>query len=85
MNIGLVYSDKDPKQTNARDFLRRFVKERGITATIVETPKAVSSPTLIIDGFALRDMRCTPRQDSSPMFPAIKDIAAALERSLWSL
>ena len=85
MDIGLVYSEKDPQQTEARDFLREFVAQCGVTATIVETQRKVASLTLVINGHTLQDQRRTPRQKDAPMFPGITDIAAALERHLWCL
>ncbi|HUV30684.1 MAG TPA: hypothetical protein VMY05_06330 [Acidobacteriota bacterium] len=85
MEIGLVYSRKDPRQTKTRDFVRQFVRERGILAHIVETEQAVKSPTVIIDGHALRDKRSKPRDDSSVMYPSLDDIARALEEHIWCL
>jgi hypothetical protein len=85
MDIGLVYSQKDPRQTVARDFVRDFVKKRGILARIFETPKDVSSPILIINGRTLTDQRKTPREESPAMYPGLRDIAEALERHVWSL
>jgi len=85
MDIGLVYSEKDPRQTKARDFVREFVKKRGVLAHIFETKKDVSSPTVIIDGYTLKDQRRKPREDNPPMYPAIKHIAEALERRIWCL
>ena len=86
MDIGLVYSDKDPRQKQARDFLRRYLKERGVLANLFETRKDVNSPTLIIDGRALKDMRRKPREgQKGKMYPAIPDMAAALERHIWCL
>lgn len=85
MEIGLVYSRKDPRQAKAREFVRRFIKERGILARIVETEKAVKSPTVIINGHTLKDRRTLARSDRSKMYPAIEDIARALEKHIWSL
>jgi hypothetical protein len=85
MDIGLVYSDKDPRQKKARDFVREFLQKRGMLATLRESRSNVTSPTLIINGRALRDLRERPRDDNAPMFPTIKDMADALERHLWSL
>jgi len=86
MDIGLVYSDKDPRQKQARDFLRQFVKERGVLANIFEAKKDVASPTLIINGQTIRDLRRKPREGQEhKMYPAIADIASALERNLWVL
>ena len=50
MEIGLIFSVKDPRQARARDFVKKFVRERGILAKIVETERQVKSPTVIIDG-----------------------------------
>jgi hypothetical protein len=85
MEIGLIYSKSDARQTKARDFLQRFVKERGVLAKIVEVEKDVVSPTVIIDGHALKDKRHKPRGERPAMYPSIKDIAEALERQLWCL
>ena len=83
MEIGLVYSKRDRRQTEARDFLRRYVQERGVLARIIEEDRDVISPTLVINGHTLRDLRKEPRGNRPGMYPAIKDIAAALERHLW--
>ena len=85
MDIGLVYSENDPRQTKARNFLREFIKKHGMNATLSEKRKKVTSPTLIINGETLKDMRQTPRESNAPMFPGLKEIAAALEHHLWSL
>ncbi|MEW5795805.1 MAG: hypothetical protein AB1772_05540 [Candidatus Zixiibacteriota bacterium] len=85
MDIGLVYSQKDPRQTRARDFVHEFLKKRGVLARVFERESDVSSPTLIIDGHALKDQRRAPREESPSMYPSIKDIADALERHVWSL
>jgi hypothetical protein len=85
MDIGIVYSKKDPRQNQAREFVYRFVRERGVNATISEVVRNVESPTLIIDGQALADKRSKPREEDPPMFPGLKDIAAALERHTWCL
>jgi hypothetical protein len=85
MDIGFVYSQKDPRQTKARDFVHDFVKKRGILARVFEAHSEVESPTLIIDGITLTDQRRTPREEKPRMYPSIKDIAEALERHTWSL
>ena len=85
MDIGLVYSENDPRQKETRDFLREFIRKHGMNATISETPQKVTSPTLIINGKALKDRRQAPRDQNAPMFPSLKEIAAALEQHLWSL
>ena len=41
MEIGVIYSSKDPRQTQARDFVMRFVQEHGILARIVESEQPV--------------------------------------------
>lgn len=85
MEIGLIYSKKDPRQAEARDFLRRFVEERGIVARIIESEQPVNSPTVIINGQTLSEQRSKPRHAGGRMFPSFDDIARALERHLWSL
>jgi hypothetical protein len=85
MEIGLIYSNKDPQQTETRNFVRRFVNERGILAQIIESVQPVTSPTVIINGHTLRDLRLTPRGMNPRMFPSKDDIAQAIEQHLWSL
>ncbi len=85
MDIGLVYSSKDPRQIEARDFLLRFIKERGILVRYEEMEKPVKSPTLIVDGFTLRDLRSQPRHDSTTMFPDKGDMTEMLEQLFWGV
>ena len=85
MDIGLVYSKKDPRQKKARDFVLRFIRERGVNATVSESVQNVKSPTLIIAGQAIADQRQEPPDDTTSMFPGLKEIAAALERHAWCL
>jgi hypothetical protein len=83
MEIGLIYSSKDPRQTQARDFVRKFVQERGILANIVESEQPVKSPTVIVNGQALKDLRQKPRSQHEPVYPSTSDIAQFLERHMW--
>ena len=85
MDIGFVYSRKDPKQAQARDFLVAYLKQRGILARVVETDSNVNSPRVIINGHEIKDLRTKPRGTTPKMYPAIKDIAAAVDRFLWTL
>lgn len=83
MDINLIYSKDDPKQTEARDFVYQFVEERGILAHIVETVEPVKSPTFIINGLQFRDMRTHPRSADPAMYPSIPDIAQLIEHHIW--
>ena len=85
MEIGLIYSKTDPRQAEARDFVKRFVEQRGIVARIIESEQPVASPTLIINGQTLSEQRIKPRGAAARMFPGVDDIAYALERHIWSL
>ena len=85
MEIGFIYSRKDPRQTKARNFIAKFIKERGLAAVLKEKEEEVASPTLIVDGRALKDQRKTPREPNAPMFPSIAEITKELEKSVWSL
>jgi hypothetical protein len=88
MEIGLIYSSKDPRQAKTREFLRRFVRERGILARFVETERPVKVPTVIIDG---RTVTCSTSESNSngksvaAPFPTISDLTRALEKSIWCL
>lgn len=83
MEIGLIYSSKDPRQTQARDFVKKFVQERGALANIIESEQPVKSPTVVVDGHTLKDLRRKPRDKDEPMYPSTSDIARFLERHLW--
>ncbi|UCC44441.1 MAG: hypothetical protein JSU65_00480 [Candidatus Zixiibacteriota bacterium] len=85
MEIGLIYSRKDPLQTKARDFIRRYVRERGVLARIHESEQPVKSPTVIIDGHTLKDKRSKPRGKKPRMYPSLEDIHSVLEEHIWCL
>ena len=85
MEIGLIFSTKDPRQARARDFVKKFVRERGILAKIVETERQVKSPTVVIDGHTLTEKRKKPRDKQSVMYPSVDDIARALEEHIWCI
>jgi hypothetical protein len=85
MEIGLIYSSTDPRQTQARDFVKKFVRERGMLASIVESEQPVQSPTVIINGCALKDQRRKSRSKNEAMYPSTSDIARFLERHLWDM
>jgi hypothetical protein len=83
MEIGVIYSSKDPRQVQTRDFVKKFLNERGVLARILESEQPVKSPTVIVNGCALKDQRQKPRSKDAPMFPTTSDIAHFLERYLW--
>lgn len=88
MEIGLIYSSKDPRQTKTRAFLRRFVRERGILARFVETERPVKAPTVIIDGRMVTCSTADTKSDdksAAARFPTTKDLTRALEKSIWCL
>jgi len=85
MEIGVIYSSSDPSQRQTLDFVRSFIRERGILANLVETVQPVKSPTIVIDGHTLSDQRSQPRDENAPVYPGIPDVARALERHLWGL
>ena len=83
MEIGLIYSRKDPRQAQAREFVKKYIRERGILARIVESDQPVHSPTVVINGHALRDQRKAPRSKDAGMYPSFEDIARAIEKEIW--
>jgi len=87
MEIGLVHSDKDSNRAATREFVEKFVKEHGILATIVETEQPVDMPYITVNGCPITD---TPTKikdvnGNLPAFPGLKNIARALEKSIWCL
>jgi len=85
MDIGIIYSDQDPRHIEFRDFVAQYVRDRGILANIVETREPVNSPTVVVNGLSLHDRRKKPRRKDGPMFPDKLAIARLLEKQLWSL
>ena len=85
MDVGLVYSSKDPRQLKARDFVINFIKERGILANVVESDEPVDAPIVVVNGQTLTDMRKKPRKNSIGMFPDFEAIARILEKHAWCL
>ena len=88
MEIGFLYQKNDPQQVKARDYLRRYVRERGILAKIVETNKKVTTPTIIINGHSLKDRRRRARSFKSGQrsaYPTPDVIADALDAFIWSV
>lgn len=87
MEIGVIYSGKDPNQLITRDFVRKFVKERGILAKIIEKEKPVQVPEIIIDGCRINKTtdKNSIKERKSLIPLTIQDIAKALEKTIWSL
>ncbi len=85
MEIGLIYSRRDPRQAEARDFLKRYLQQRGITASIIEHDQPVDTPTVIINGQTLKEKRTKPREAGERMFPDLEAIATALDLHAWTL
>lgn len=86
MEIGFVYSSKDPRQLLARDFVRRFVKDRGILASLTEVEQSVEVPTITINGSAVDITTDLPgKSERSRKFPSIDAIGQALEIGFWCL
>lgn len=85
MKVGLIYSGDDPRQLEARDFVYRYIEERGILARVIESEEPVASPTLIVNGQTLTDQRSEPRDGQARMYPDKDDMARALEQSAWEL
>ena len=85
MEVGLVYSSRDPRQLKARDFVIKYIKERGILARIIESDEPVESPTVVVNGQRLTDLRKKPRKKGAAMFPDMDAIARILEKHAWCL
>ena len=86
MEIGLLYSRKDPRQKKTRDFVRRYVRERGILAQIVEKEQPVTVPTITVDGCRIIvPSETRPEESTGFHFPTREDIARALDRSIWCI
>lgn len=83
MEIGFVYSSKDPQQLKTRDFVKRYIKEHGMLAHIIESDQPVNSLTVIVNGYTLRDRRKKQRTKKSTMFPDIKAITRILDKHAW--
>ncbi|HOP06115.1 MAG TPA: hypothetical protein PLF13_02365 [candidate division Zixibacteria bacterium] len=84
MEVGLVYSSKDPRQAKTRDFVVNFLNERGVLANVVECDSPVDVPRITINGC---EVAAKPRKTGKRMsvlyFPSMDDITKALERGIW--
>ena len=87
MDIGLVYSGADPNHLRTRDFVKEFVRDRGILANIIETERSVPVPEITIDGCRVSVARVeTSAQGRNTLrLLSIQELAQALERTIWSL
>ena len=88
MEIGLIYSSKDPRQKKTRAFLKRFVRERGILAHFTEAEKPVEAPIITINGCAVTGTTPptkTKDKNTISLIPSTKDLTRALEKSIWCL
>ncbi|MCK4302467.1 MAG: hypothetical protein KAW91_06810 [candidate division Zixibacteria bacterium] len=87
MEIGLTYSSKDPRHKETKALVRKFVRDRGILARIIESEQPVEVPTITIDGCSvIEPVRASGKAGRSVMkFPTPEEISRALERSIWCL
>jgi hypothetical protein len=85
MDVGLIYSSKDPSQKKTRDFVKKFIEEHGLLVKYTEADKDVDSPRIIINGQLLVDQRQKKGTDKKSIFPDLKSIAKQLEHSSWCL
>ncbi len=88
MEIGLTYSSKDPRQLEARNFVRRFIQDRGILARIVEAEKDVKAPEITINGWCVTEpsrIESSGKKTATSFFPTLDDLARALEQTIWTL
>ncbi|MFH1687380.1 MAG: hypothetical protein ABIE70_07650 [bacterium] len=86
MEIGLLYSSKDPRHLLTRDFVRRFVSDRGILANLIEVEQSVEVPTITINGSAVEaPAKRSGATGKSGKFPSITEIEKALEKGFWCL
>ncbi len=85
MEIGLVFSSKDPKQKEARDSVRQFIDSTGLLAKYSELDKKVKSPTLNINGLSLSEKRKMKRKAQISMYPTSSDMLDFIEQHIWRL
>ncbi len=86
MEIGLTYSSKDPKHIKTCEFVRNYIRERGILARITESDRRVPVPRMTINGCCVSGGSFRKKVRSArEKFPSMSDIARALEQNLWSL
>ena len=87
MEIGMVYSSKDPRQAAARDFVHKYIQDHGIRARVIETERPVQAPMITVDGCSVngRPFGGNEERRRQLRFPSLDQIAAALEEHLWSL
>ncbi len=87
MEIGLSYSSKDKRHTETKELVRKFVRDRGVLARIIESEQAVEVPTITINGCSvIEPVRSSGKTGRTGIkFPTPDEIIRALERSIWCL
>ncbi len=83
MDINLIYSKKDPKQAETRDFVYQYIEDRGILAHIIETDEPVDSPKLIINGLQYTNQCDRTKSAQSTAYPSKSDVAELIEQQIW--
>jgi hypothetical protein len=85
MEIGLIYSKKDPRLAATKRFVRDYCRQRGILARITETEQPVETPQIVINGVNLVEESTSLPVKKSTTILSRETIARALERCCWSL
>ena len=87
MDIGLIYSKNNPQHAMTRDFIKSFIKDRGVLARFIETDKPVKYPTITVNGCQVVEPSRISRKNSDAglRFPTTDEIGKVLEKSIWCL
>ena len=85
MEIELIYSKSDPRQTLARDLVVQYVNEHGILASITMYEAPVDHPQFVIDGVRLEEHRRLIRPGSNELYPTLEMIERIIEEHVWCM
>ena len=82
MEIGLFYSKANSRHRQAATFVKRAVKNLGISATIFERDTKMSFPRLVVDGYDLTNL--LKKLSNGPDAPiSYEMIEKIIERTAW--
>lgn len=82
MEIGLFYSRKNSSHRRTATFVKKAVKNLGISAKIIECDSQMSFPKIVVDGFDLTSQlrKSTGEPGSSISYDMVEK---ALEQTAW--
>jgi hypothetical protein len=82
MEIRLFYSKQNSRHRQAAKFVKKAVRNLGISATIVERDSKMAFPRLVVDGFDVSGMLAKPTNGSDTPI-SYEMVEKIIERTAW--